>query len=236
MTVPFLEPQRLTITTLKVTYPGATFPARAADAFYEFKRIAPIDVRVQPWAASVDASHIAPGDDGRLLDLIQDTKDAMDLGGVTIGIHDDAFSGLSETQGAWGGFLGIVDENAAHATWHRPLTSVGHEVLHQIGFAHAGRSCLDVAGTEVVRWPPDDMGAIQGWGITWPRGTRHRHVFGAAVPGLFQPDSTARPRQFFDLMSYCARRNAGAPEAGRPDLRDAWISVRNWTRLLREDW
>jgi hypothetical protein len=153
---------------------------------------------------------------------VQDKKDDLDLGGVTIGLHDGPFRGESHTRGVWGGFLDLVAENAAQANWRMPLRGVGHELLHQIGFAHAGRDCDDVEGAEA--WPPDDVGAIQGWGIksAQPGGGGFHHVFGAPSPGQFEP--AGAPTQYFDLMSYC-----GVAET-------TWISVRNWTRLLVEDW
>ena len=128
--------------------------------------------------------------------------------------------------------LGIDTVAQVEAT--RQLTSVAHEFGHELGLAHAGthgplpsdptkdRACGgDSEGQSGTNWPPDQRGLVAGIGVDLRAGSG-----GGAetlrVMGLV--DGAGNPLNFFDFMSYCASDGA----------RNAWVSVRNWDRLLRE--
>ena len=128
--------------------------------------------------------------------------------------------------------LGIDTVAQVEAT--RPLTSVAHEFGHEVGLAHAGthgplpgdpskdRACGgDSDGQNGTNWPPDQRGLVAGIGVD-PRTGSGGSAATLRVMGLV--DGAGNPLNFFDFMSYCASDRAG----------NAWISVRNWERLLRE--
>lgn len=128
--------------------------------------------------------------------------------------------------------LGIDTVAQVEAT--RPLTSVAHEFGHELGLAHAGthgplpsdpskdRACGgDSNGQQGSNWPPDQRGLVAGIGVD-PRPGSGGAGETLRVMGLV--DGAGNPLDFFDFMSYCASDGA----------RNAWVSVRNWDRLLRE--
>ena len=102
----------------------------------------------------------------------------------------------------------------------RPLTSTAHELLHLIGFEHAGQNC---PGTHVgqsqqgVAWPPDDQGFIQGVGLDRRPNSGGAGLYKIIAPGVGQA-------QWYDLMSYCASFDA-----------DAWLSTINWSKFITLD-
>ncbi len=128
--------------------------------------------------------------------------------------------------------LGIDTVAQVEAT--RPLTSVAHEFGHEVGLAHAGthgplpgdpskdRACGgDSEGQSGTDWPPDQRGLVAGIGVD-PRTGSGGSATTLRVMGLV--DGSGNPLNFFDFMSYCASDGAES----------AWVSVRNWERLLHE--
>ena len=102
----------------------------------------------------------------------------------------------------------------------RPLTSTAHELLHLIGFLHAGQNCQGTRSGEDqqgVPWPPDEMGYIQGVGLDRRPDSGGSGLYGIIAPGVGKP-------QWFDLMSYCANFDA-----------DAWLSTVNWSKFVTDD-
>jgi hypothetical protein len=93
----------------------------------------------------------------------------------------------------------------------RPLTSLAHELMHQLGFPHASPGCGGGANGQYGEpWPPDQQGLIQGVGtVRQP---------GSGGPGRYASVPSTR----YDLMSYCT----GGSDA------DAWLSALNWTRFV----
>ena len=227
----FRKMRNVRVTTLRLLHdaPPIVLPRYASTAFARFEQIAPLRLRVEPYAASVDVSDLpntnVPGVSDEVVewvsdevvDRVQGAKDDIGLGGITIGLHDGRFRGTSVKHWA-SGLLDLVDDPAAQADAYRPLQSAGHELMHQLGFDHAGPDYPDVEGAE--DWPPDDQGKIRGWGLD-PRLTdadRPPPRLRRQEPGPFEP---AVEDSRYDLMSYCARGEG-----------KAWFSVRNWTRLL----
>jgi len=128
--------------------------------------------------------------------------------------------------------LGIDTVAQVEAT--RPLTSVAHEFGHELGLAHAGthgplpsdptkdRACGgDSNGQSGTNWPPDQRGLVAGIGVDLRAGSGGP---GEPLRVMGLVDGAGNPLNFFDFMSYCASDRAG----------NAWVSVRNWDRLLRE--
>ncbi|WCB91461.1 hypothetical protein DSM104299_00132 [Baekduia alba] len=113
----------------------------------------------------------------------------------------------------------------------RPLTSIAHELGHQIGRAHAGQGCPKTGPSDKQageQWLPDDKGILQGigldlWGI-------------AKAPTGFTPTAAAPYRviardlrgsaaEFYDLMSYCG---ATVETASATSFPNTWLSPRGW--------
>jgi hypothetical protein len=102
----------------------------------------------------------------------------------------------------------------------RPLTSTAHELLHLIGFQHAGQNCPGTgvgSSQQGVPWPPDDRGYIQGVGLDRRPNSGGGGVYKIIAPGVGQS-------QWYDLMSYCASFDA-----------DAWLSTVNWSKFVAID-
>ncbi len=98
----------------------------------------------------------------------------------------------------------------------RPLTSALHELLHQVGFAHASPCGGGGANGQVaVPWPPDQQGFIHGIGLD--------RIPNSGGPGHYR--IIAPQNQWYDLMSYCTN----ASDA------NAWISTDNWTKFVQLD-
>jgi uncharacterized membrane protein len=102
----------------------------------------------------------------------------------------------------------------------RPLTYTAHELLHLLGFQHAGQGCPGTgagASQQGVAWPPDDMGYIQGVGLDRRPNSGGTGLYKIIAPGVGQP-------QWYDLMSYCAHGDARA-----------WLSTVNWSKFIASD-
>ena len=104
----------------------------------------------------------------------------------------------------------------AWANKDRPLTSVAHELGHNLGVGHAGLQC----GGQVY-WPPDNRGYIQGVGLD----RRRPPLLINARPKPYHvvaPNAPGHGSEVLDVMSYC-----DAVED------DHWISTRHWNQELR---
>jgi PKD domain len=103
----------------------------------------------------------------------------------------------------------------------RPLTSVGHEMFHDLGRPHADNASSGCGGNGEGK--PDYRGHLQGIGLD-----RHPGSGGSATNPyrLLSPDLPGQPTQQYDLMSYCA--------SNYPD-NDSWLSPHNWDTVA-SDW
>jgi hypothetical protein len=173
----------------------------------------------------------------RLRDFADDAN-FTDSGELVVGIFPQSVSGVTgrirsnESRDCTGPFWDC-DALAVIAVQEqkRPRTSVAHELGHMLGRPHAsyagGAGDTDHSGP-AERWPPDEMGLIQGVGFD-------RRTF-----QILFPDPAIAPvggsngcniapagplgAQIYDFMSYCPKNN--------PDGRDSWISVRGWGETL----
>jgi hypothetical protein len=141
----------------------------------------------------------------------------LDLPGLTIGLSEGLDIGLEKPFPFFSlrpeppHIFPRIEPVAVANLGNRPLTSVAHEIFHQLGYYHAGLGCN--SGVFSISWPPDERGVAEGAfldtreGSGGPVGT-----FRPMVPGV-----NGVPSPLHDLMSYCADND-----------RDAWVSVRNW--------
>ncbi len=114
------------------------------------------------------------------------------------------------------------------ANQQRPLTSVGHELVHGLGAEHADSACNGGGdGQKNEGWWPDVRGRIQGIGLRKTKAVQSPTggLFSILYPGP-PPKQTGGPDLgVYDLMSYCATDGGSAV---------AWISTINWERSA--DW
>lgn len=118
-----------------------------------------------------------------------------------------------------------------------PLTSVAHELIHSLGFPHAGNNCQPPPSGEP--WPPDQMGELDGIGldVNSPSGALR---LGGVTVGLYHRiiAPPANPSSFgdldYDLMSYCLTYVAPANSPNHAQLweQHTWISPRMWDQLV----
>ncbi len=111
----------------------------------------------------------------------------------------------------------------------RPVTSVLHEIGHEMGLAHAGLGVANASGQFVCpdsvvvtggeQWSPDNYGRLQGWEGFWQSSLGLLR----AIHPLFleREDTDANP--LYDLMSYCASTDDA-------NNLNAWLSPHNWQR------
>ena len=75
-------------------------------------------------------------------------------------------------------------------------------------------------------WPPDNEGLLDGVGLD----RRNWNIFQTgSLPTAVVAGYPAGGDLYYDFMSYCANPNETNTAGNRPD---AWISVRNWNRLI----
>jgi hypothetical protein len=153
---------------------------------------------------------------------------------VVIGFVDlDSVAGLSRGRGIppEGGYARSV------ANLRRPLTSLGHEIVHGLGERHASGGCGGADNGQTADSWPDPWGTIQG--IGYDRGAV---LFaGNAGPNAQEAADQGAPAfSWFDLMSYCANVGAevddntaatGAIDSFPYHRADTWISTVNWKRV-----
>jgi hypothetical protein len=192
-------------------------------AYDRLRRLLPMRIDVPGYRTIVDISNIVtPGSSfdmqsGRILSLLGSYNDVGTSNRYVVGFTETDRQASISPQALGQGFL--WGHGVAYVAPSRPLTSVGHETLHLLGFSHAGSECgarePDSGGFET--WPAGDDGAILGTGLDVngapaPRTGRYA-VIDAGVGGV---------AAWADFMSYCATS----------DEANAWISTRNWNRLL----
>ena len=241
--IPLVAARQVTVNPLELTVSGAAQPAPEA-VFKWARMMAPIDVRIKPYATTIDITDVSdrlaacraaapPGDPGR--DARRKCSDqansgasgrvkdyTCDTGGHerewNIGVNTGVARGLKSSHWCW--LEGRVEDDAVVERM-RPMTSVAHEFGHLLARPHADRLCGGNSdGQEGEAWPPDDMGFLQSVGLSTDVGTGiNGGPFAVMAP----------PKQWFDYMSYCA---SSASTSNPVSTGDAWISVRNWNRIL----
>jgi hypothetical protein len=97
----------------------------------------------------------------------------------------------------------------------RPLTSIGHELGHDLGRNHADEGSSPCGGGGGP-WPPDHQGFMQGIGLD--TGVFPYKILYPGLPG----DAS----QYYDKMSYCAGANESI----------AWTSPYGWLHSLSALW
>ena len=222
---------------------GPRDPATVFNRFSELVPLAPNDLVVTPYVGTVDmsgteaaiafdtASLAAKGLQlsaaGQYALVTQKYMDAMSeiehanqvSGASTIGTmvagvlaDDKKFAGAAVRHLPYQLPYAIVTAN-------RPLTSVAHELTHEIGRVHAS-PCTP--GADVQRhenWPPDQRGDIHGIGMDlYSADANGRHP-------IIGPGVANTPSEIFDYMGYCAQN--GPDAAGNPDP-NSWISLWGW--------
>ena len=190
--------------------------------FEEVRAISPFRLAVHPYRGTLNANAYATDSSLSQNQKSSRTKDlltnAVDIAGYpgfhTMALMKGQINGLNGDHWSWSSF---TVRNYSVVNTDRPLTSVGHELYHSIGFEHAGRACAGaVEGGGAASWPPDDRGLLQGVG-TDPRPLylgRPLRLF-----GLDQRDAEGNVLENFDLMSYCADTSSEF---------NVWISARYW--------
>ena len=139
---------------------------------------------------------------------------------VPFGLLGQKWSSRVRSQ-AHGTLLSGSQSPAGIAVGGRPIRTVAHELVHGLGLLHASDACGGGGGNPDFGedWPPDQRGLLGGLGIDpTPGSGRGRGPFRILAPG-----ARGEAEEFFDLMSYC----------GGSSDDNAWISPRNWQRLLR---
>ena len=184
--------------------------------------VSPFNLAIHPYRGTLNAQAYALDDTLSQSQKSSRTKDlltnAVDIAGYpgfhTMALMKGVINGLNGDHWSWSSF---TVRNYSVVNTDRPLTSVGHELYHSIGFSHAGRACAGaVEGGGADSWPPDDRGLIQGVG-TDPRPMFARQPL--KIFPLGQNDAEGNLIENFDLMSYCADNGTEF---------NAWISARNW--------
>jgi hypothetical protein len=184
-------------------------------------------LRIAPYQGAIPIGDIKArltGDarTGPVFDRLAEWEDRNQAPGFTVGVTSGGVRGIAApvvfAPGIVPPRLGGI-ETLAVTEADRPLTSVAHEVFHQLGFRHAGFGCDDGSFRQILTegWPPDEKGFIQGVGLD----RRSQNPFRVLFPNPPTIRSASGRSDFFDLMSYCA------------DEDNAWISVRSWNRAIR---
>ncbi|MEA2428250.1 MAG: hypothetical protein QOF37_1878, partial [Thermoleophilaceae bacterium] len=237
--IPFEAARQQTVQPIAMTVDGTPPLPDPAKVFKWARVVTPLDVVVQPYAATIDITDLATktGDDANnaVSDRLNDYT--CDNGGRPIGVNTGVARGLTYTGGWCWSRLSHYDDAVVEAA--RPLTSVSHEFFHLLGRPHASPACGGGSkGQSAEAWPPDNVGFIQGVGLDTVLGSGvggpYAVISGAPLVGGHCGDcGTAPPAMWFDFMSYCAdsgsipRTNVASPLQS-----NAWISVHNWNAVL----
>jgi hypothetical protein len=189
-------------------------------AYDHVRRLVPMRIDVPGYRTILDISSIMNSgsnfntQSGQVLSLLGHYNDEGLSNQYVVGFTESNRQSSLPIQGLGQGFF--WGHGVAYVAPSRPLTSVGHETFHLLGFNHAGGSCPGVAGSGGIdTWPAGDMGNILGTGLDV------NNVFGPSR-GYYQLVADDPSTTWFDFMSYCAD----------PDEHDSWISTRNWNRFL----
>ena len=241
--IPFVAARQVTVQPLQLTVAGVGLPD-SETVFQWARMMLPLDLRVMPYQATIDITDVsndlthclaaAPAGPAGTDARIACSNDANEAGAdrvndwdcdhepsdrtFNIGVNTGVARGLTASHWCFGD---LHLEHDAVVERKRPTTSVAHELGHLLGRVHADLLCGGNSdGQEGEAWPPDDKGEVQSVGLATDLGTGvHGGPYGVVAP----------PKQWFDYMSYCTN---GSDFPNPIVDGDAWISVRNWNRIL----
>ncbi|MEA2427070.1 MAG: large repetitive protein, partial [Thermoleophilaceae bacterium] len=188
---------------------------------------------------SLCATAIKDGDDfknGIVKGLLDDWVDdhpfckKRSCADLTLGVNQRVARGVSS------GKLPNGDEPVAITDYSRPLTSVGHELFHGYGRAHASKCTNGGDPGTTEDWPPDQQGFIQGVGLdrragSGAQGSAYRIIADGALgaPAGIPGFGLGQPSRYFDLMGYCADVNEFLNfKPGNEHVPDVWIGFLGW--------
>lgn len=221
------EPTRsITITPVRLTYPGSD-PPTPYSILSAPRAVMPVHWATPDYQGTIDISGPVKADESRedragdVVDLLEDwalfsgRPVSFPVVGISRGFRDPTGQMTD---------LGVTTQQAISVVnADRPLSSVAHELGHTLGRLHASASCGGGDnGQRAEGWPPDEIGALQGFGFdTRPgppsNGTDKADKSPAGGTFRLYPD----PGQT-DYMSYCSN-------GGR------WASVRGWNETFVTD-
>lgn len=197
-------------------------PLFAATTLGELFLICPIGVNCK----DSDVDRVTRTRDKLLLEIVDDfahpagcgfpagaVGDAASCPDFVAGIAPGNSYGLSRGRIGYRIPINVVNQS-------RPLTSVGHELVHGLGARHADHACGgNDKGQEAEPWWPDWWGQIAGIGL----GTAPGNSLFPVVHSGQGPKAKGDPDfRVYDLMSYCAG-----------DGKNGWISTINWERAAK---
>ena len=149
---------------------------------------------------------------------------------TTIGVHKNhgsaqGYSGWPVDPGCTPNPPGALCETSTNSPVsqvevNRPLTSVGHELQHDLGRPHADDSTSGCGGNGAGK--PDSKGQMLSIGLD-----RHANSGGSPAQPykVLAPGLPGEPASQYDLMSYCASTAEG----------DSWTSSYTWD-VIASDW
>ena len=232
--IPFVGARMATINPLEFSVNGASQPDPTT-VFTWAQMAGPLELRIRPYQTTIDITDIANErvscvNAATTPDEFQGCADAANSGVAdrvedwtcdhptddstwNVGINTGVARGLQRDHFC---VLELFMAHDAVVERRRPLTSVAHELGHLFGRPHADKVC----GGDGESWPPNDDGALQSVGLATGAGTG----FNGGPFAVIAP-----PKVWFDYMSYCA---GGANSTNPPKDDKAWISVRNWNKIL----
>lgn len=148
---------------------------------------------------------------------------------ATIGVHKghgqaqgySSWPGTCPDNSVWGGAICESSSNSpvSQVEVNRPLTSVAHEMQHDLGRPHADDSSSGCGGNGEGK--PDAKGQMLSIGLDRRPGS------GGSLTNPYKilaPGNPGQPSAYYDPMSYCASTAEG----------DSWASAHNWDELASE--
>lgn len=235
--IPYASVRHVSIRPLAMEVNGAPMPP-VEDVFSWLRRVTPVNLSIEPYAATLDISGLAASSktgnekNTAAADRVGDwlCDHSTPSRGWVVGVNTGVARGLKRG-GHWC-WSKLESFSLAVVDYQRPITSVGHEVHHLFGRVHAARACgaEDTSNGKVEDWPPDERGLTQSVGLDVLQGSgRNGGPFAVMSPPLGPPTNS---REWFELMSYCASPASRTDFLNGPRDLDAWISVRNWNRII----
>jgi hypothetical protein len=249
--VPFVSTATVPIHPIPLTVGGVRTSQSENQVFGSAQVVLPLNVQIFPYEAPLAVDTTLPVTSVQASAAVAKRASDEHLDGTQypVGVFIDGTAGLggSTDNGKvlYGGAppISIVRDD-------RPLTSAMHEIGHGVGLPHADTgSAVPVApgnpplftgrhpdgtpdcggnsnGQVGETWAPDNEGLIQGIGLD----RRNWDVFRTgSLPRALVAGYPAASDAYYDFMSYCANINESSAPPNKPN---AWISVRNWNRLI----
>ncbi|MEA2194629.1 MAG: hypothetical protein QOG42_1063, partial [Solirubrobacteraceae bacterium] len=241
--VAFTATRSFRIVSAKVIFPtsGLKIAPPASDAYDPGRAVTPIgdgQLVTPPYGTTIDAGDIV-GDEheGALLlmrlyewAIWQDRYDP-DPPDTYVGVHPNGLRGSTTgsplaffSHGVTGALPGFYFKKIAQGSYERGFNSLRHELGHVLGEVHASTGCGGNDNDQVGETWPDPPGIQEGrlLGIGLDRRSESSAGFYPVLAPGSAPawNASATPREWLDLMSYCATDA------------NAWTSTLNWEREL----